>query len=222
MNPAATSNVRPAFTLIELLVMIVIVLVLFMTALPTHRGVKVRAKQVQCASNLKQIGLGFWMYQGDHGQFSWQVSTNQGGTEELIPRGGVADHFSKLATYLPAPGVFICPTDKERQAGVTKLLGFSNTNLSYFLALDVITNRADSLIAGDHHVAFNKHPVKPGLFAFTNPAAISWTKTLHSNQDAAALGNLLFTDNHVTTTKSEGLPDLLKALTPPTPRLVIP
>lgn len=58
-----------AFTLIELLVVLSILMLLLALLMPTIGMVRSAAKRVQCASNLRQIGMVVGTYVNDFGQF---------------------------------------------------------------------------------------------------------------------------------------------------------
>ena len=56
---------RRGFTLIELLVVIAIIAILAAILFPVYARIKEKARQAQCASNLRQLGLACVMYEND-------------------------------------------------------------------------------------------------------------------------------------------------------------
>jgi prepilin-type N-terminal cleavage/methylation domain-containing protein len=123
--PAHASRAKAGFTLIELLVVIAIIAILAAMLLPALSAAKQKAQRAGCLSNLKQIGLGFAIYLGDHeGRFPDRrdlKSSLPGGYHPWTswppsdPRGGWA--ATTFQNECPNFNVWSCPASVNSTTG---------------------------------------------------------------------------------------------------------
>lgn len=116
--------------------------VLFACGCDQDRGDKRVVQKITCVNNLKQIGLAFRIWAGDHGdKFPFQVSTNAGGTLELCDRDTNGfechsfSHFLVVSDELSTPLVLYCPHDEAKSA-TKDWGGLAASNVTYVLRSD--------------------------------------------------------------------------------------
>ena len=96
-----------------------------------------RAQRINCVSNLKQIGIAFRLWEGDHGdQYPFNVGTNAGGTLELcaVDKNGFDSnaylYLRIMTNELTVPKLLICPQDHSKKAA-TNWANLQSENISY-------------------------------------------------------------------------------------------
>ena len=203
------------------LILVMMVLFLFTGILLSAMGTaRHKAKRITCVCHLKQIGLSFRIFEGDHnGRFPAAPSSETNDSNESAEPREVFRYFQAMSNQLAAPLILTCPGDWRRVPS-RSFTTLSNTNLSYFLNLTALESTVRSypqmLLAGDRHLRSNRRITNSVLVLRTNDL-VYWTRANHQGS-----GNIAVADGSV---QQLSTPALQKAFTSgevPTTRLAIP
>lgn len=226
------------FTFIELLVVIAVLVILAALLLPGTTKNKAKATTIRCTSNLKQVGLAFRIWSGDHQDTNpMQISVTNGGAMEAVLSGNIVAVFQVMSNELNTPKILFCPTDKKRIQATTfdssdpsigkwrgTTLFSGNTNLSYFVGLDAKDTSPSMFLSGDDNFLFGGNsggyggkPVTPGVFTATTNTPVAWNDTRHLKQ-----GNVALADGSVQGFSSTALRNALANTGVETNRLAMP
>jgi len=157
-----------AFTLVELLLVVAILALLASLLPPALAQSKQKAARLNCADNLKQIGMAFSFWASGHqDRYPMQVGFYAGGplnqTQIIGPAGALFTYqiFQVMSNELKTTKVVVCPADtrligysfRNGNSAATPVLFYGNTNLSYFVGRDAGGTNPRMFLAGDRNLA---------------------------------------------------------------------
>jgi prepilin-type N-terminal cleavage/methylation domain len=184
-------KLNKGFTLIELLVVIAIIGILAGILLPVLSRARESARKTQCASNVKQIGMGLIMYANEN--------------NELFPSSTAAPLAMTSLNllwpdYVSDPRIFNCPSDTSvtatTNATVAVATAFTKNNCSYgYDYTHTQANDADVALAADRPT--NAAGATTPTAANNSPNHGGSVGTVAGGDSAGRGQNVVYVDGHV-------------------------
>jgi len=181
------------FTLIELLVVIAVIAILVSLLLPALGKAREMGKQISCASQLSQQGLGFQMYLDDYNSYFPNIDAPE------IWMINLNDH------YLHNQSLFKCPSENEKNFEMSRhgvSYGYNYRYLSNAdsslapsypqMKLTFIKNPANVLVVCDSDGQEGSGNYSYAVCFYCYSATARRASTRHNRGS-----NVLFADNHV-------------------------
>ena len=193
---------RRAFTLVELLVVISIIAILSGLLFPALAKARDKAKQIQCLSNMKQMGVGVAMYTNDYG---WMMPRYSGamnwhayiaGASLLLPPYlGFESKFHVGQITATGRHPFACPAVPNSAANDDRYAAGSIYEHDTIGYNDFLMDSIDSFM-GPHFVAPSRHCLLADAFGYKIMRATALEEFTAIEYRHGRATNILYTDLH--------------------------
>lgn len=194
------------FTLIELLVVISIISLLISILLPALASARIAARNVQCQSNLKNIGVYWAIYQNDfkdripgvtRGMYEW------GGEDQIgqLKPGLVLPEDRILNSYITSNSVYNCPLDNTNNAiGILTEYVWQRTGTSYGCNVYLMQASSYSYVSRWSNIVEPSRTICTGDSTMYTSINSGWPGHINNTSWHAkneVKGNVQFVDGHV-------------------------
>ena len=143
-----------------------------------------RPKESLASNYLKNIGLAYRVWGGDHyNEYPLMATTTNSGSNDLLRRG-IPDsqlvlwNFGAMSNELSTPIILHCPADDRTTAATSFTNGFGKGNISYFASVNAAEIYPQMILSGDDNLAV-AGAAKIGILELSSNAPVTWTDERH-------------------------------------------
>jgi prepilin-type processing-associated H-X9-DG protein len=180
MNLRVSDRRNYALTRIEAIVVIFSLLLLVIMLLPALGAAARKRSKIGCANQLKQMGLAFRIWEGDHqDKYPMSLAAKNGGVMEFAAQGNAEAIFQTMSNELSTPRILVCPADKDRWPALSFRSPLTSSNLSYFINPDSNESNPQDIMTGDDNLEIRGVRVKSGLLTISANNPIAWSADRH-------------------------------------------
>ena len=215
----------------EAAVTICVIGLVILVLLPGLRASKIKHHPISCSNNLKQIGLAFKIWEGDHNdKFPMGLSVTNGGTYELMETPEAWRAFQVMSNELSTPMILRCPQDSTRTNFTKGFCDDLKNNISYFTGIVADDSDPQSIVSGDDNFRLNNSPVSIGDYTISSNSEVEWDASRHFwkvkqgwfEEVKINYGYLMMADGSVQSASDAGLKIYIQQSNVVTNRLAIP
>lgn len=199
-EPINRTKKRRGFSLIELITVIACVAILASLMLPAFNSIMHSSKTVQCASNLRQIGVAGLAWSADNDQRIFPVYINTEDNDWTVQLRPYLDSQTTQGTNK----IFICP---ERPAKYG--YGYNYFNLSWispgtannqWIKYSQVSHPQNTVLLVDNYVTSSPTRWRP----FARAPGLNMNDVLPDYRHSKKTANVLWVDGHVTPESAAG------------------